>query len=330
MGRRSKTSRLQSSPQIDNMEEIIAPVDKELLISELTEERFLRHTNNGNNHVYLVNFHNAPNVVREVGRLREISFRDAGGGTGMDIDLDYNDTCERCYEQLIAWSPENEEIIAGYRLIRCDFAGFTEDGEHNLSTAHLFHFSEKFKQDYLPYTIELGRSFVQPKYQPINNNRKGIFSLDNLWDGLGAVVALNPDIKYLFGKVTMYTHYNTEARDFLLAFMQHYFPDNDHLVRPIEEIRIKPDIERFAGAFDGLEYKEGYKILNTRIRALGESIPPLINTYMNLSSTMKTFGTAINDEFGEVEETGILITIDDIYATKKSRHIDSFDRNRHL
>jgi len=311
------------------MEEIIAPVDKELLKSELNRDRFLRHTNNGNNHVYLVNHHNAPNVLREIGRLREISFRDAGGGTGMSMDLDENDTCERCYDQLVAWSPENEEIIAGYRLIRCDFAGLTDEGEHNLSTSHLFTFSDKFVKDYLPFTIELGRSFVQPKYQPVNNNRKGIFSLDNLWDGLGAVVSINHDIKYLFGKVTMYGHYNKDARDYLLAFMQHYFPDKEGLVRPLPELNLNPDISRFDGAFEGLDYKEGYKKLNARIRELGESIPPLINIYMNLSLTMKTFGTAINNEFGRVEETGILITIEDIYPTKKSRHIDTFERDRH-
>ena len=309
--------------------EIIPPVDRALLRKELSEERFLRYTNNGDNLVYLVNHHNSPNTVREIGRLRELTFRSAGGGTGMELDLDDNDTCENCYDQLITWNPEDEEIVAGYRLIKCKNA-IQEDGSLNLSTTHLFDFSDKFIRDYIPQTLELGRSFVQPKYQPSLDNRKGIFSLDNLWDGLGAVVLLNPDVKYLFGKVTMYPHYNREGRDLLLYFMNHYFPDKDHLVIPKEKIRLsyETDILSHPNPFEGLEYKDGYKLLNGRIRALGENIPPLINTYMNLSPTMKTFGTALNDEFGEVEETGIMITLADIYESKKHRHMDTFERDR--
>ncbi len=307
--------------------EIILPVDKALIKAELTADRFLRYANNGDNLVFLVNYHNSPNVVREIGRLRELTFRAAGGGTGLSLDLDENDTCENCYDQLITWSPEDEEIVAGYRLINCKNA-IGDDGSLNLSTTHLFDFSEKFINEFIPFTIELGRSFVQPKYQPSIDNRKGIFSLDNLWDGLGAVVLLNPDVKFLFGKVTMYPHYNREARDLLLLFMNHYFPDKEGLVKPKPEIKLDYDSILTENPFEGLGFKEGYKILNTRVRSYGENIPPLINTYMNLSPTMMTFGTALNDEFGEVEETGILITLADIYETKKHRHMDTFERDR--
>lgn len=312
-------------------EEIISAVDKAILKKELSPERFLRYTNNGDNLVYLVNHHNAPNVVREIGRLRELTFRAAGGGTGLELDLDDNDTCENCYDQLITWSPENDEIVAGYRLINCKNA-LQSDGSINLSTTHLFDFSARFVSDFLPYTIELGRSFVQPKYQPAIDNRRGIFSLDNLWDGLGAVVLLNSEVKYLFGKVTMYPHYSREARDLLLLFLNHYFPDKEGLVKAKDSIKMgyETDLPKQGDPFDGLAYKEGYKLLNSQVRSFGENIPPLINTYMNLSPTMMTFGTALNDEFGEVEETGILITLDDIYETKKHRHMDTFERDRHF
>ncbi len=310
--------------------ELISPVNRELLKAELTPERFLRYTNNGDNLVYLVDYHNAPNVVREIGRLREITFRAAGGGTGLALDLDENDTSETCYQQLITWNESDEEIVAGYRLICCKDA-LGPDGSIRLSTTHLFDFSASFVDDYLPYTLELGRSFVQPNYQPSLDNRKGMFSLDNLWDGLGAVVLLHPNIKYLFGKVTMYPHYNREGRDLLLYFMNQYFPDDQGLVWPKEKLRLsyETNILTQPNPFEGLDYKEGYKVLNSQIRALGENIPPLINTYMNLSPTMKTFGTALNDEFGEVEETGILITLADIYESKKHRHMDTFERDRH-
>ncbi|WP_339923522.1 GNAT family N-acetyltransferase [uncultured Cyclobacterium sp.] len=312
------------------MQDIINPIERDAIKNELISDRFLRYVNNGENEIYLVNQHNAPNVLKEIGRLREISFRAAGGGTGLSLDLDENDTCEKCYDQLIAWNPEDEEIIAGYRLIKCSDAGFTENGSVNLSTAHLFNFSNAFIEDYLPFTIELGRSFVQPNYQPSIDNRKGIFSLDNLWDGLGAVVMINPDIKYLFGKVTMYPHYNEDARDLLIYFMHHYFPDRDQLILPITSLGYKTDVNNFKGIFDGVAYKEGYKILNSKVRSLGENIPPLINTYMNLSSTMKIFGTAMNYEFGAVEETGILITIADIYESKKHRHLETYTRDMHF
>lgn len=311
------------------MQEIIEPVDRALIKAELTKEAFVRYTNNGNNEVYLVNYHNSPNIMREIGRLREITFRGAGGGTGLPLDIDENDTCEHNYDQLIAWNPEDEEIIAGYRVIKCADA-IDSNGEFHLSTAHYFEFSDKFVKDYLPYTLELGRSWVQPKYQPAIDNRKGIFSLDNLWDGLGAVVLMNPDVKYLFGKVTMYPQYNEEARDLLIYFMNYYFPDQDNLVKPVDELYLgyKTDISKHKGIFDGLDYKAGYKVLNTKVRELGENIPPLINTYMNLSPTMRVFGTARNNEFGEVEETGIMIILDDIYPAKKERHMSTFERDR--
>jgi len=311
------------------MKDIIAPVDRALIKAELTKEAFLRYTNNGNNEVYLVNHHTAPNIMLEIGRLREITFRGAGGGTGLPYDIDETDTCTPNYDQLIAWNPEDEEIIAGYRVIRCKDS-IDDDGNIHLSTVHYFEFSEQFKQEYLPNCIELGRSWVQPKYQPSIDNRKGLFSLDNLWDGLGALVILNPEIKYLFGKVTMYPSFNAEARDLLIYFLEHYFPDRENLLRPLPELAIgyKTDISAIQGIFDGLDYKEGYKVLNKRIRELGENIPPLINTYMNLSPTMKTFGTARNNEFGEVEETGILIILDDIYDAKKERHMATFERDK--
>lgn len=305
------------------MKEIIAPIEKKILLSELNEDRYVRHTNNGSNIIYIITHNDSPNVMREIGRLREVTFREAGGGTGKEIDIDDFDISKNPYKQLIVWNPEEKEIVGGYRFIRCDEA-ITATGKINLATTELFNFSEKLIQHYLPYTIELGRSFVQPKFQPSSENRKGLFSLDNLWDGLGALITDNSDVKYLFGKVTMYTDFNLLARDRILTFMAHYFPDEEKLVWPHNPVTIKNDMTAFVKSLQGKNYKEGHKLLNQQVRALGENIPPLINSYMNLSATMKTFGTAINTHFGEVEETGILVTIDDIYSTKKERHVSSY------
>jgi hypothetical protein len=303
------------------MEKIIQPIDRKLIQQELTKDRFLRFTRKGNNEIYSVNNHTAPNVLLEIGRLRELTFRASGGGTGKSIDLDEFDTSSICYEQLIVWSPEDEEIIGGYRYIKCKNAIHPQTGEIHLSTTHYFDFSERFVTDYLPFTLELGRSWVQPNFQPSVNPRKGLFALDNIWDGLGALTVLNPDIRYFFGKVTMYPNYNTESRDFLLQFMHHYFPDNEALMSPFHPLIQNCDIEEIEKQLAGLDFKEGFKILNNKVRKNGEFIPPLVNIYMNLSPSMKTFGTAVNPEFGNVEETGILITIADIYPEKKERHM---------
>ena len=309
------------------MEQIPPQASRESIEAELTAERFLRYTNKGNNQVFLVNAHDSPRIMDEIGRLRELAFRTAGGGTGKALDIDEYDIAEIPYQQLVVWDPEEGEMVAGYRLINCSNILDHPQGEHLLATSHLFHFSDEFKRDFLPYTIELGRSFVQPKYQKGVAARKGIFALDNLWDGLGALIKLNPRIRYLFGKVTMYPQFDREARNLILAFMQHYFPDKGNLVYPIQPLVTQDELEPYMEPWKGLQYKEGYLLLNQKVRQRNENIPPLINSYMNLSSTMRTFGTALNDEFGEVEETGILVTINDIHQTKKDRYLGTYERD---
>lgn len=304
-----------------NQSPIIEPIAKEILKSELNASRFLRKTRKGDNEIYSVNFHNAPNTLREIGRLREITFRASGGGTGLDCDLDEFDENDPCYQQLIVWSPEDEEIVGGYRYILCSEAIDSETNEIHLSTSHYFEFTERFLNEYLPHTIELGRSWVQPNYQPSVNPRKGLFALDNIWDGLGAIVIQNPFIRYFFGKVTMYPTYNRESRDFLLHFMHHYFPDRDALMKPFYPIEQNYDRQYVEKQLKDLDFKDGFKVLNAYVRERGENVPPLVNIYMHLSPTMKTFGTAVNPDFGGVEETGILVTIADIYQEKKERHI---------
>ncbi len=305
------------------MDKIIEPIPLKLIEKELNSDRFIRATNNANNEIYIVNSHNSPNVTKEIGRLREITFRNAGGGTGKSIDLDIFDTRDEAYyEQLIVWAPESKEIIGGYRFIKCK--QILNSKYDNLATSKLFDFSDEFNKEFLSKTIELGRSFVQPNFQPSQGSRKGIFSLDNLWDGLGSIVVDEPDIKYFFGKVTMYLDYNKSARDYILAFMNYFFADENKIITAKSPLKHHHDINYFIKEIDDLNYQEAYKLLQQKVRELGENVPPLVGAYMNLSSTMKTFGTSLNTSFGEVEETGILITIDDIFEAKKDRHINSY------
>ena len=305
-------------------QEIISPVSKELLKSELTRERQLRMTNKSNNEIYVVTAHQAPNVMREIGRLREIAFREAGGGTGKEVDIDEFDTCENCYKQLIVWNPDEEEIIGGYRYLMGTDWELDDQGQPILATSHMFHFSEKFLRDYMPYTVELGRSFVSLEYQNVQKNTKSIFALDNLWDGLGALTVLFPNLKYFFGKMTMYPSYVRKGRDMILYFLKKHFDDKESLITPMKPLVLESDPDELEQLFSGKNFKEDYRILNSEVRKMGYNIPPLVNAYMGLSPTMKLFGTAINYGFGDVEETGILIAVDEILEQKRVRHIDSF------
>ena len=306
------------------MKDIISRVDRELIKSELTEERLLRHTNKGGNDIYIIDAFSAPNTMREIGRLREFAFRDAGGGTGKECDIDEFDTMDKPCRQLIVWDPQAEEIIGGYRFILGEDIVFNSNGEPKIATSHMFKFSDTFLTKYLPNTLELGRSFVSLGYQSSKAGTKALYALDNLWDGLGALTVDYPQIKYLFGKVTMYPNYGEDCRDMLLYFLNKYFYDSENLVSPKQPLKTK-DLNRFAHLFENKDFREGYKILNNSIRERGNNIPPLVNAYMNLSPTMKIFGTAINDAFGNVEESGIFFALSDIFEEKKNRHIGTYN-----
>lgn len=303
---------------------IISAIDRKLIKAELTQERFLRTTNKAGNEIYIINAHNSPNTMREIGRLREIAFRTSGGGTGLEVDIDQFDTMETPCEQLIVWNPDAEEIIGGYRFILGENIKYDAQNQPLIATSHLFHFSQQFIDEYMPYTIELGRSFVTPEYQSSQAGAKSLFALDNLWDGLGALTIKYPQIRYFLGKFTMYPSFNTLGRDMILHYLNLHFGDSEQLAIPHKPLHQETDPNQLQQLFQVNNIKDNYKILNREVRTLGENIPPLVNAYMNLSPTMKVFGTAINDEFGDVEETGILITINDIYPEKRQRHIESY------
>ena len=308
------------------MEQIIPPVDKELIKSELTPDKRLRMTNKSHNQIYVVDCHDSPNVLREIGRQREEVFRAAGGGTGKALDLDEFDVMDNCYKQLLVWNPEAEEIIGGYRYKLGTEVDFDSNGQPILATSHMFHFSDKFIKEYLPQTVELARSYVTLPYQSSKRGAKSLFALDNLWDGLGALTVIMPNVKYFFGKMTMYPSYNRLGRDMILFFLNKHFGDKEKLITPMTPLKIENDPEMLASILCKDDLREDYRILNTEIRKLGINIPPLVNAYMGLSPTMRMFGTAINDGFGDVEETSILIAVDEILEEKRIRHIDSFIR----
>lgn len=303
------------------MQTIIPAVPRAALKAELNEKTFVRKANFGGRLIYITDAHDSPNVLQEIGRLREISFRAGGGGTGLALDLDKYDTCAQPFKQLIVWSEEEQEIVGGYRFQLGEVLTANTDGHWDSPTAHLFQYNPVFVDKYLPKCVELGRSFVIPTKQAGTAQRGSIYTLDNLWDGLGAIVTNYPEIQYFFGKVTMYPSFDQKARDLILYFMRKYCPDSEGLMQPYDPVLLTTTDEELATIFVGGSYKDDYKILSRLVRSAEETIPPMFNAYMKLSPTMKSFGTAINHPFGKVEETGILITIADIYEQQRDRHL---------
>ena len=316
------------------MEKIIDPVPRELLLGELTPDRLLRKTNKAGNELYVVTGSNAPNVMREIGRLREIAFRKGGGGTGNALDVDFFDTDPAYgYRQLVLWNPDAQEIIGGYRFVLCDNILFDRNGQPKITSSHMFHYSSYFIKNILPQSVELGRSFVAAEYQSSSAGAKSIFALDNLFDGIGAIMMLYKGrMKYLIGKMTIYPDYPAEARNMILFFLRKYFGNRKRWAVP--ELKVQPPSRgRFARLFSTGSYREDYKVLSKSVRNMGVNIPPLVNSYMNLSSSMVYFGTGINDEFADVLDSGIMIKFEDIYPEKRVRHLDSlmntgWDRRR--
>lgn len=309
------------------MQPIIDPIDRSVLRSELNSKaKLLRHARKGGTDIYIFDGRECPNLMREVGRLREIAFREAGGGTGLDCDVDDYDYMERPYIQLIVWEPNEEEILGGYRYIYGPDIKLDATGQPILATSHMFHYSDRFIHDYLPAMVELGRSFVVVDRQSSRSGARSLFTLDNLWDGLGALARILPGLRYYYGKFTMYPSYPQHGRNMILYFLKKHFPDPDLLVTPFHPLETHTDVAAMEALFCKDSFHDDYRVLNSEIRKLGFNIPPLVNAYMLLSPTMKTFGTAINDEFGDVEESGILITIDDIFKEKHERYIDSFEQ----
>lgn len=302
------------------METIICPVDKELLLQELTPERKLENTNKGGNELYVFDAHQAPNLMREVARLREEAFRAEGGCTGKSMDIDIYDTMEKPYKQLIVWDPDRLEIIGGYRFIIGSDVSFDADGRPILATAELFEYSEEFIRKYLPHTLELGRSFVSLGYQSSKAGAKALFSLDNLWDGITAIIMQHPHLIYTFGKVTIHPSFDKRASSMLMEFMAEYYKDDEGLVRPIKQLS---PVEGAGIEFCG-DYQKDYAALKNAIQELGYNIPPLVNSYMSLSPTMKYFGFAECHDLVGAIEGGIMINFNEIVKEKLDRHIKAF------
>lgn len=306
------------------MDAIIEQIPLSIIKAELTEAKKLMNTNKGNNELYVIDCFDAPNVLKEIGRLREITFRYSGGGTGKSVDLDEFDFLEKPYKQLIVWDPKEQKIIGGYRYILGKDVKIKDNGQPLITSAHMFHYSDEFIEQYLPHTIELGRSFVIPEYQSSKAGAKALYAMDNLWDGIAAVIMQNPDVMYMLGKMTIYREYNSTARNLILSYLWKHFGENDNLVSPYHPVIPTDNPELTGLILRDTDMKEDYRNLRDAIHRLGYAIPPLVNSYMTVSPSLKMLGTGINDEFGDIYDTGIMICFNEMYEEKSVRHVLSY------
>ena len=303
------------------MKEIIPPVDTELLVREL-EGHLLRPSNKAGNLIYDITAHECPNTMREIARLREISYRDGGGATGNEMDIDEMDTMAKPYHQLIVWDPDAKQIIGGYRYLIGTEAEI-RNGQPFITSAHLFHYSERFIRDFLPHTIEFGRAFVQPMYQKREAGVKALFALDNIWDGIGAVLYNHPEVWYMIGKVTIYPDYNVTARELIYAYLNRYHRGEEGLFEPYHPLTSNP---LTSNPFVGDDKQENYHILQRAVREQGTVIPPMFSAYLNLTNDLQFFGNAINDELANVYETGIMVEVKTVYPEKIARYITTYEQ----
>ena len=301
------------------MKEIIPPIDTALLLKEL-EGHLLRPSNKADNLIYDITAHECPNVMREIARLREISYRDGGGATGNEMDIDEMDTMPKPHHQLIVWDPVNQQIIGGYRYLLGSEAEI-RNGQPFITSAHLFRYSERFIRDFLPQTIEFGRAFVQPMYQKSEMGVKALFALDNIWDGIGAVLYNHPEIRYMIGKVTIYPDYNETARELIYTYLDRYHRGEEGLFGPYHPLAIR-SLDH--SPFEGEDKQENYHILQHAVREQGTVIPPMFSAYLNITNDLLFFGNAVNDELANVYETGIMVDLNTVYPEKKERYMTPY------
>jgi len=305
---------------------LIEPVSRKLLREELTADRLVRPTRIGNNEVYIFTALKAPNLMQEVGRLRELTFRDAGAGFGTAVDIDHFDTDEYSCRQLIVWDPVAEDIIGGYRFnIFHQFKG-KPLRDIPLANKSLYSISNTFANEYIPYVVELARAFIQPKYQPKLAGRKAAFSLDNIWDGLGALVVKYPFIRYFFGRLTFFSNYDPTVRDLAFYFFAKHLQGNPALLRPKNPFEYPTPLSDLEKVIGGSSIKEDFNKLHQAAKNHGTTIPPLLKSYFNVSGTLRVFEPVFDSYFASSYAAAILVTIADVYPAFIKRYITPYQR----
>ena len=293
---------------------IAHPEDRRSIKKELKFSQLLGETKDGKKIYLYSSSNNNSIIINEIGRLREISFRKVGEGLNKKRDIDKYD---RYYKHIILWDNEDLEIVGAYRIAEC--AQIVQKfGINALYTTTLFNYNEKFMH-YLPESIELGRSFVQPKYW-------GSRALDYLWYGIGAYLRNNPQIKYMYGPVSLSERYSKVAKDMILYFYDKNFKDEHNLVEAKIPYNFKTDemlIKNLHEELNSKQYKENFKTLKKALSSINANVPTLYKQYADLCEEggIKFCAYNIDHDFSSCIDSFIVVDIAKIKNSQKKRYI---------
>ena len=294
---------------------IAHPVNRTDLINELKKAKLIGQTADGKK-IYLYDYTEDSIVLKELGRLREISFRKVGEGVNKKRDTDKYDIY---YQHIILWDENDLEIVGSYRIGNSDFI-FKNIGVKGFYSNNLFRFNEEFTP-YLKNSIELGRSFVQPKYW-------GTRALDYLWFGIGAYLKNNPNIKYMFGPVSISSSFPTVAKDMMVFYYNHYYGMTADLVEAKVPYSYSNNLAEIKELFDLNDKKKDFKFLKSTLANIGVSIPTLYKQYSELSQEngVKFLGFNVDDNFSDCIDGFILVEVEKIKDSAKQRYINNQEK----
>lgn len=281
------------------------------ILSELKKSELIGETNDGKK-IYLYDYIDDSVVLKELGRLREISFRKVGEGLNKKRDTDKFDIY---YRHIILWDDNDLEIVGAYRIGSSDFI-FKNIGVKGFYSNTIF----KYNEDMTPYlqnSIELGRSFVQPKYW-------GTRALDYLWYGIGAYLKKNPNIKYMFGPVSMSASFPKVAKDMMVYYYSHYFKHDKNLVSPKQAYQYSNNINDIKDIFNLNDRKKDFKLLKSTLSNMNCSVPTLYKQYSDIAEEggAKFLNFNVDPDFADCVDGFILVEVDKIKDGPRKRYID--------
>lgn len=291
---------------------IAHPVSRIDLLNELKKSKLIGQTTDGKK-IYLYDYTEDSIVLKELGRLREISFRKVGEGVNKKRDTDKYDIY---YQHIILWDENELEIVGSYRIGNSDFI-FKNIGVKGFYSNALFQYNEEFTP-YLKDSIELGRSFVQPKYW-------GTRALDYLWFGIGAYIKNNPNIKYMFGPVSISTTFPTVAKDMMIFYYNHYYGSKDNLIEAKTPYQYSNNLSEIKELFDLNDKKKDFKFLKSTLSNIGVSIPTLYKQYSEIAidDGVKFLGFNVDNSFGDCIDGFILVEVAKIKDSARQRYMEN-------
>jgi len=289
---------------------IVHPVPKTDLKKEFKKSLLLKKVDE-NIKIFLVDGNECPNIINEIGRLRELTFRSVGEGTWKKIDVDLFDTY---YKQIVVWNDDNLDIMGAYRIGFCSEL-YAEYGISKIYTSSLF----EYKTDFFPYleqSIELGRSFIQEKFWKSN-------VLDYLWQGIGKAIEMTPGVKYLFGAVSISDYYSDTAKKMIVYYYSKWYKSNKiYAVSNNPLVLTKNELKDLKEMFDGNTKEKDYKILKNSLKIQGFSIPILFKKYTDLcregGTVFLDFG--VDKDFSHTVDGLILLDLSMLKEKKKERY----------